>query len=219
MPTRLGKISRSWPLLVGQGPGVTLGPGLEAAEAADPDLELGVLLSGVEHAVVAFAVVDLASQGLDLADGQEDLGFPEQAIVAGKLGRAIGKQVVKLAPERMVLFASGLELVPRLVHFVESAVELGLGGFSQFGDLAMGVGDVLLGGSLLFDGQAGQGVGEFLGQLFQKRFVGFGLGKIAKPRGPNLAEPLIGQDHAVFSHLQALGCLPGFRTELLGAGA
>src|SRR6185369_13829631 len=86
------------------------------AEAADPDLELRVLLELAEDAEVVQAGLDLARERLELAAGEMHLGVPEQAVLVRELVGELGLQAVELAAELLEVVHDRAELAARLVR-------------------------------------------------------------------------------------------------------
>src|SRR5437016_4956539 len=117
-------------------------------EAANPDLEPGILLELAQGREGTKAGVDLLRQKLKLAAGEMPFGVPEQAIKVGELIGEFGLKPVELPAKLTVLIECHAELPPRVVDVVAYFLKLGPGLLPGPLDLDLGGGDQLFSGDV-----------------------------------------------------------------------
>ncbi|MFO0890635.1 MAG: hypothetical protein U0790_16010 [Isosphaeraceae bacterium] len=194
------------------GVGVPLVRGLIGAEAADPDLEPGVLLELAELAERGHARVDLVGQELELAAGEVPLRVPEQAVLGGELARQLGLEAVELAAELAVLVQRGAELAAGVLQLLGDLLEVGPRLVPDALDLGLRGGDQLLGVGLRLERRLE--LRELPHQFLERMLIRIGLLQGPRARRPDHPEPLDGLPGPRFGIPKLLRRLLGLRLDL-----
>src|SRR5258708_5454237 len=96
-------------------------------EAADPDLEPGILLELAKGREGAESGVDLLRQKLKLAAGEMPFSIPEPAVKLGQLIGEFGLKPVKLTAKLPILIERHAQLAASLFDVAAHLLKLGSG--------------------------------------------------------------------------------------------